>query len=226
MGFTLDITWAINENTAVGFKLSQQSLVFQVRLCLDRCYLPLPITKSSESHTRITETTALSNYYLIMRVYANLNQTPLCGNMLRHICKIPLFFFSMLLFFFRKGHNACMTSTKAQKLERDGRSRSHLCFSPRAAWWEMHNKRIHPVRTNLLSGSWTSSYLMREDIIAHRCCCADALVGPRDASKFNRCRHRCVLQLSRDENAHLHAQHFIDRDGRLSAIYCKYTGAK
>lgn len=45
MGFTLNITWPINENKAVGFKLSQPSLVFQVHPCLDRCCcLPEPST--------------------------------------------------------------------------------------------------------------------------------------------------------------------------------------
>lgn len=168
-----------------------------------------------------------------MRIYANLNQTLLCGSIkMIKLCNwidrcyatyVKFLFYSLLLFFFyRKGHNACMTNTKVQKLERAGRSRSHLCFSP----WEMHYKRIHPVQTNLLSASWTSSYLMRTDIIAHRCCCADELAGLLAALKFNRCHQRCGLQRSRDENARLHAQHSVDPDGRLSRIYRKYTGAK
>lgn len=74
---------------------------------------PLPLTKSSQSHTHITENTALCNYYLIMRIYANLNQTLLCGNIsaakwLNYSEKVNRFyatyvrflFYSMLLFFF------------------------------------------------------------------------------------------------------------------------------
>lgn len=71
------------------------------------------------------------------------------------------------------------------------------CASAPERPWEMHYKRSHPVQTNPLSASWTSSYLMRTDIMAHRCCCADELVGLLAASKFNRCRHRCGLQRGR-----------------------------
>lgn len=148
----------------------------------------------------------------MMCVCANLSRTLLCGNISAakllnyattqkrwidrcYATYVRFHFYNTLLVFSRKGHNACMTSTKVQNLERDGRSRSHLCFSPRAPW-EVHYR------------SWTSSYLMHTDMIAHRCCCADELVGLLAASKSNRCRHRCGLLRGRDENARLHAQHY------------------
>lgn len=46
MGFTLNVTWPINENKAVGFELSQPSLVFQVRLLGVVVHSNLSLTQS------------------------------------------------------------------------------------------------------------------------------------------------------------------------------------